>query len=230
MIVQVFFIFFLVCHTMQSLELTTQMILSFLVFWSFAIIFAFCELGAQVTIQFNSINEELCQGDWYLQSIEVQRMLLIFMSNTQTPAILGYGNIVCTRNAFKEVHNFQLFFQSKIENWNLIMHSLVLQSDNPHWFFVFHDAPPSWWINSNESNGRNEVFARVWTFIEIENYKKKIDWFNGMKAVPQRRVSATILETNFRRRRICKMAKITQKFVSMFLLNWNVPFPFSIDW
>lgn len=68
-----------------------------LVFWSFAIIFAFCELGAQVTERFKTLNEKLCQCKWYSHSHEVQKMLLIFMSTAQQLIFLrGFGGIVCT--------------------------------------------------------------------------------------------------------------------------------------
>ena len=98
------FIFSFMILKKEHMDLAIQIAMIFLVFWSFAIIFAFCELGAQVTKQFNSFNEELCQCKWYLQTIEIQKMLLIFMSDAQEPVFLrGYGNILCTRDAFKDV-------------------------------------------------------------------------------------------------------------------------------
>lgn len=88
----------------DDLDVPGQLAVSVLVFWAFAIIFAFCEMGAQATHQFHALNEELCQVKWYLLPIEVQRMMLIFMSDAQQPMFLrGYGNILCTRDAFKNV-------------------------------------------------------------------------------------------------------------------------------
>lgn len=71
---------------------------------SFGVVFAFCELGSQVTNQFNALDEKLCQSKWYLLPIGVQRMMLIFMLTSQQAVFLRrYGNIECTRDAFKNV-------------------------------------------------------------------------------------------------------------------------------
>lgn len=48
---------------------------------------------------------ELFQCNWYAYPIETQKLLLTFMSSTQRSKILhGFGNIQCTRNAFKSVN------------------------------------------------------------------------------------------------------------------------------
>lgn len=74
------------------------------IFWSFALIFTYCELSQMITTEFDMFNVELCEYKWYLCSIDMQRMLLIFMSNTQQPiALEGFGNIVCSRNSFINV-------------------------------------------------------------------------------------------------------------------------------
>lgn len=65
------------------------------------------ELGERVTLQFNAFNELLCQSEWYLLPLDVQRMLVIFMMDTEQPAVIqGYGNIECTRASFKKVDIF----------------------------------------------------------------------------------------------------------------------------
>lgn len=85
-----------------------------LIFNPFLISFLYCELGEMIKNEFNIFNEELCQCKWYLFSIDVQRMILIFMSDAQQPMLLrGYGNIVCTRNSFKNV----IFF--RIQNFSI---------------------------------------------------------------------------------------------------------------
>lgn len=96
--------------------------------WSFGFIACFCEMGElviqhsanhkriicswihityfylKVTHQFIRFNAKLCQCDWYLFPIGIQRMLVIFMSDTQQPvSIQGYGNIQCKRENFKTV-------------------------------------------------------------------------------------------------------------------------------
>lgn len=74
------------------------------VFYAFGSICIFCEHGELVSNGFNEFNAELCQCDWYLYSIEMQRNLLVFIENTQQPAIIrAFANTVCTREAFKRV-------------------------------------------------------------------------------------------------------------------------------
>lgn len=66
-----------------------------------------CESGERVMQQFSNYNDELNQCQWYLLSNNMQLMLLIFMNEVQQPIhIRGYGNIVCTRDSFKEVNIF----------------------------------------------------------------------------------------------------------------------------
>lgn len=81
--------------------------------YSFGVIFVECEFGEMITYKFDTFNEELCESRWYLFSNEMQRMILIFISNTQQPVyIRGYGNIVCARDAFKQV---KLIFEEEKE-------------------------------------------------------------------------------------------------------------------
>lgn len=72
--------------------------------WTFATVFAICELGENVTHRFNVFDEKLDDSDWFLYPIEMQRLFLIFLSGSQQPTIIqGYANTVCTRVAFKNV-------------------------------------------------------------------------------------------------------------------------------
>lgn len=65
-----------------------------------------CEFADMVANQFDEFDSELCQCKWYLLPIETQRMLLIFMSITQEPAIFyGYGQIEGSRETFKTVNS-----------------------------------------------------------------------------------------------------------------------------
>lgn len=73
-------------------------------FYSLVGIFFVCELGENITHLFNIFSEKLCGCCWYLYPIEMQRIFLIFLSGTeQSAVILGYANIACTRDAFKNV-------------------------------------------------------------------------------------------------------------------------------
>lgn len=79
-------------------------------FWSFAICGFFCEFGETVTRQFHLFDVEIYGCGWYLLPIRMQKMHLIFMMNTQQPALIqGYGNIWCTRDTFKKVHFVRMF-------------------------------------------------------------------------------------------------------------------------
>lgn len=74
------------------------------VFGTFVIIFVACECGQNVTLQFEKFSNTLSQCKWYFLPIELQRMLITVMINTQHPTyIQGYGNIECTRYSFKKV-------------------------------------------------------------------------------------------------------------------------------
>ena len=86
------------------------------VFWAFGLIGCFCELGEMVTKLFDKFNVRLYQCDWYLFPIEVQRMLVVFMSDTQQPVFVhASGNIQCIRENFKKVKN--IFSNHRFLNW-----------------------------------------------------------------------------------------------------------------
>ena len=66
--------------------------------------FVVCESGERVTNQFDMIDDELGRCDWHKLPIKMQKMYLIFRSDTQqSKNITSYGNIVCTRETFKRV-------------------------------------------------------------------------------------------------------------------------------
>lgn len=94
-----------------NLENSYAVITSLLIFsWALLIILFWCEFGKIVCEKFAVFDHELWQCKWYLFPIEMQRMLVIFMSNTQDQAtLLGYGNIECTRDTFKRVICFFSF-------------------------------------------------------------------------------------------------------------------------
>lgn len=74
---------------------------------SFLIIFSMCEFGEMVNNRFDLFDDELCECKWYTFPIELQKLLLTFMSNTQREAIIrGIGSTECNREAFKKVTSF----------------------------------------------------------------------------------------------------------------------------
>lgn len=82
------------------------MIQSTMIPWVFFYVFAICEPGERVAHQFDQFGVEFSRCDWNkLTSIGMQRVYLIFLSDTQQPRNLQtYGGIECTRETFKKVH------------------------------------------------------------------------------------------------------------------------------
>lgn len=75
-----------------------------LVVSSFALVYFLCELGQMVTNRFGVFNTELYRCHWYFFPIKIQRMLMIFMLDTQQPVFIkSSGNIMCTCEVFKKV-------------------------------------------------------------------------------------------------------------------------------
>lgn len=73
-------------------------------FWSFALIFAFCEMGETVANQFNEFEKELGQRNWYSYSLKLQRIYIFVLANAEQPTTVhGFGNIVCVRESMKTV-------------------------------------------------------------------------------------------------------------------------------
>lgn len=116
--------------------------------WGFFSVFFFCECGTILTAKFATFDYELWQCDWYLFPYEMQRILTLFMSNTQNPATLfSYGNFECTRDTFKRVIClfFRLSFIQIISTcFNCLAGTfcIVLCVDNQSWLFLLHD---DWW-------------------------------------------------------------------------------------
>lgn len=83
------------------------MVLTMLMLWIIGLNFAICEPGERVTNQFDQFDMKLGRCEWHKLPVEMQRMYLIFVSDTQQPKNLqSYGGIAATRDTFKTV--FQL--------------------------------------------------------------------------------------------------------------------------
>lgn len=75
-----------------------------LMFWSFALIYAFCENGEMVANDFIDFEKELGQCNWYLFTLRLQRIYIIVLMNAeQSTVVHGFGNIVCVRESMKRV-------------------------------------------------------------------------------------------------------------------------------
>lgn len=67
--------------------------------------FFFCDCGERVSNEFDKINNEIWQNDWYTYPIAVQRMLPIVIAGSQQKvAVHGFGNLALTRESFKTVN------------------------------------------------------------------------------------------------------------------------------
>lgn len=85
----------------NPIELISPLVL---ILWSIVALFRFCEVGERVTNQFNVYNKELDRCKWYKYPIEIQRIFATAVLNSQQPVIIrGYGNTLCTRDAFRQV-------------------------------------------------------------------------------------------------------------------------------
>lgn len=78
---------------------------SILVTWSFVLLFFYCEAGQFVMNEFEEFAHQSYQTiAWYLFPIEMQKMLVIVMLNTQQPVVVhGLANAMCMREIFKKV-------------------------------------------------------------------------------------------------------------------------------
>lgn len=61
-----------------------------------------------MTTEFEMFEDELIQCEWYLMPIEMQRMYIMFLANTQNPIeISSYGGLVCSRETLKKVFTIE---------------------------------------------------------------------------------------------------------------------------
>lgn len=155
MITHIFF-FIKLNFNPKSFDLITSMLM---IYWALSLVFCCCELGELVTNQFNMFDNELCRCDWYLLPIEVQRIFVIVMANAQNLMIIrGYGNIVCTRNAFKEVKFIFLLAPYRNKGVKYYFEHI---SDDAWCFFLFYDASSNRCMNVNHRGQKYIVKTSV---------------------------------------------------------------------
>lgn len=136
--------------------------------WSFILLFLFCEGGEQLTVEYNRFDDALCQScRWYLFPIVMQKMLLVFMPNTQYPMLIqSYGNLVCARNSFKTVNNRSV---CTLNAYNLATFPIFVSHflDNPWRIFLFHD-------DSNNVKVKAPLFSPHFEHVLIANKVQKL--------------------------------------------------------
>lgn len=85
-------------------KLVEVIVLSMTILWIFGFNFIICESGGRVTDQFKRFGSKFSECEWNELSIEMRRMYLIFLSDTQQPKNLkSYAGIMCIRGTFKQV-------------------------------------------------------------------------------------------------------------------------------
>lgn len=100
---------------------STHLLLIFLLFYLSLVIVSFiftlCEPGAYMTNKFGLFNNELEQCKYYLLPIKMQKLYLIFSTDTQRPINLtSYGNILCDRDTSKRV-SVTMYKHTQIPFW-----------------------------------------------------------------------------------------------------------------
>lgn len=82
---------------------------SFELFWTYAIVFATCECGHRVEVAFEAINYEIGQINWLCFSVDVKRILPIFIIDAQQPVRLDvFGSFSCGRVEFRKVGRIKI--------------------------------------------------------------------------------------------------------------------------
>lgn len=101
-------------------------------------IFIICEPSHYCTQQFENFGDELGQCDWYALPIELQRMYLIFLSDTQKEIeIDSYGNITCQRDTSKKV--FCWYYPDHIDRTDQLKSIHLSFSDYEQNVFILYD-------------------------------------------------------------------------------------------
>lgn len=96
-----------------------------MMFWSFSIIFVYCEFGERMSNGFNEINDSICCVNWYTFPINMQRMIPNILIIAQKPVVLdAFGKISCKREVFTNVSPF--LFNGEAVDSNLITLSQVV--------------------------------------------------------------------------------------------------------
>lgn len=88
----------------DELDLFKIYLPAYLIVLTVGFLFILCEPGHYCTIKFETLQDELGWCDWYALPIKLQKIYLIFLSNTQNNVkITGFGGITCERDTLKKV-------------------------------------------------------------------------------------------------------------------------------
>lgn len=82
---------------------------SLFIFSAFIQIFLFCEFGERIIASTDQIPKDMLASGWYAFPMEIQKVLpVIICSSQRAVGLHGFGNIICTRQAFKDVRLLHL--------------------------------------------------------------------------------------------------------------------------
>lgn len=102
--------------------------------WMTMFILSLCEPGARMINALQMFSEELCRCDWFLLPVQMQRMYMVFLLDTQHPIkIKSYGNLTCERETSKQVFACGMCVHSNCQICQLLF------SDDQQSFFIFYD-------------------------------------------------------------------------------------------
>lgn len=109
------------------LDLTLISTLAVKIFYSFGLLFVYCEIGERINSFFGEINDDFYELEWENFPLSIQRMMPTVLINTQQPVQLeAFGNFPCTRLTFKDV-------SSKQYNVNLNLPIMITFSFDFRW-------------------------------------------------------------------------------------------------
>lgn len=74
-------------------------------FWSFALVYSVCELGHRIANEYDEIDYEIGQFDWYSFPVDLWPMLPTLIIGVQQPVGIDvFGIVSCSREDFKKVN------------------------------------------------------------------------------------------------------------------------------
>lgn len=75
----------------------------------FGFVFVYCEIGHQLSSEFDTINDAFYELDWNSYPEEIKRTIPVILQVTQESFQLSaYGNYPCSRETFKKVNSTYL--------------------------------------------------------------------------------------------------------------------------
>lgn len=78
-----------------------------------------CEPGAMLTEKFDGLSDELSQCNWFTLSTKMQRMYVLFLSDTQNEIkLMSFAGITCERETLKKVavSHVQIYTIQKLQS------------------------------------------------------------------------------------------------------------------